>query len=273
MERFGRDPRRARPRRRPGAADPTRLRAPHASTCTRARRCSACSTSASCRSSTRTTPSPTTRSATATTTASPRSCRTWSGADAARAAHRHRRALHRRPAPRRACVAHRGDRRGRRRARTVAGGAGTARGSGGMASKLAAAKIAAWSGVRVVIAAADAPGVVADAIAGRAGRHRDAGRGPSGSRAASCGSPSRSARPDASSWTRVRGARSSSDGRSLLPAGVRGVEGDFDADDAVEIVADGERVREGSRPLRRGHPAGASPGAGRVTSPRGRRTR
>src|SRR5262249_60565929 len=30
----------------------------------------------------------------------------------------------------------------------VAGGAGTERGSGGMASKLAAAKIAAWSGVR-----------------------------------------------------------------------------------------------------------------------------
>src|SRR3954454_13919208 len=31
---------------------------------------------------------------------------------------------------------------------SVAGGAGPARGSGGMASKLAAAKIAAWSGVR-----------------------------------------------------------------------------------------------------------------------------
>ena len=40
---------------------------------------------------------------------------------------------------------------------SVAGGAGSARGSGGMASKLAAAKIAAWSGVRAVIAAADAP--------------------------------------------------------------------------------------------------------------------
>src|SRR5207253_675143 len=46
----------------------------------------------------------------------------------------------------------------------VAGGTGTQRGSGGMASKLAAAKIAAWSGVRVVIAAADAPGVVQAAI-------------------------------------------------------------------------------------------------------------
>src|SRR6266508_5874571 len=48
----------------------------------------------------------------------------------------------------------------------VAGGSGTARGSGGMASKLAAAKIAAWSGVRAVIAGADAPGVVSAALRG-----------------------------------------------------------------------------------------------------------
>jgi glutamate 5-kinase len=47
----------------------------------------------------------------------------------------------------------------------VAGtGAGTERGSGGMASKLAAAKIAAWSGVRVVIAGADRPGVLTGAV-------------------------------------------------------------------------------------------------------------
>ncbi len=43
----------------------------------------------------------------------------------------------------------------------LAGGRGTARGSGGMASKLAAAKMAAWSGVRVVIAAATRPDVLA----------------------------------------------------------------------------------------------------------------
>src|SRR5262249_61402545 len=49
----------------------------------------------------------------------------------------------------------------------VAGGVGTNRGSGGMASKLAAAKIAAWSGVRAVIASAALPGVVTDALAGR----------------------------------------------------------------------------------------------------------
>src|SRR5579863_1953138 len=51
----------------------------------------------------------------------------------------------------------------------IAGGPGTSRGSGGMASKLAAAKIAAWSGVRAVIAAADRPSVLVEAAAGTAG--------------------------------------------------------------------------------------------------------
>ena len=34
-------------------------------------------------------------------------------------------------------------------------------------------------------------------------------------------------------------------GRSLLPVGVRGVEGDFEADDPVEIVADGTVFAKG----------------------------
>ena len=50
-----------------------------------------------------------------------------------------------------------------------AGSAGSARGSGGMSSKVAAAKMAAWSGVRTVIAAADRPNVLLDALAGSAG--------------------------------------------------------------------------------------------------------
>ena len=59
----------------------------------------------------------------------------------------------------------------------VAGGTGSDRGSGGMASKLAAAKIAAWSGVRAVIAARrrarrDPPG-----RRRRGGRHRGAAPG------------------------------------------------------------------------------------------------
>jgi glutamate 5-kinase len=45
-----------------------------------------------------------------------------------------------------------------------AGESGTNRGSGGMASKLAAARIASWSGVRAVIADARRSGVLADAV-------------------------------------------------------------------------------------------------------------
>src|SRR5690606_24201254 len=50
-----------------------------------------------------------------------------------------------------------------------AGGPGTVRGSGGMATKLAAAKIAAWSGVKVVIASAERRAVLVDAVEGRPG--------------------------------------------------------------------------------------------------------
>lgn len=48
----------------------------------------------------------------------------------------------------------------------VGSAAGSVRGSGGMASKLTAARIAAWSAVRTVIASTDRPNVLADAIAG-----------------------------------------------------------------------------------------------------------
>jgi glutamate 5-kinase len=46
-----------------------------------------------------------------------------------------------------------------------AGRGGSGRGSGGMASKLEAARIASWSGVRTVIADASRPGVLAGAVA------------------------------------------------------------------------------------------------------------
>jgi len=127
----------------------------------------------------------------------------------------------------------------------LAGGTGTGRGSGGMATKLAAAKIAAWSGVRAVIAAADTPGVVSDAIAGRT---------------VGTAFPARADRlPSRKLWIAFArgasgrvvvddGARRAlcSDNRSLLAAGVRGVEGQFEADDAVEIVdAAGEPFAKG----------------------------
>ena len=139
----------------PGAAHAARLRHAHAVPARARDAARACSTSASCRSSTRTTPSPTTRSATATTTASPRSSSHLVARRPARAAHRHRRAVHRRSPPRRRGVAHRGDRRGRRRARGRSPAApGTDAGERrAWPRKLAAAKIAAWSGVRAVIAA------------------------------------------------------------------------------------------------------------------------
>jgi glutamate 5-kinase len=122
----------------------------------------------------------------------------------------------------------------------VAGGTGTDRGSGGMASKLAAAKIAAWSGVRVVIAAAGA-----DDVVGAAARGEAVGTAvrPRAQRL-----PSRKlwiafARAAAGRVVVDAGARRAlcEHGRSLLPAGVRGVEGVFEADEAVEVVAEDGR--------------------------------
>jgi glutamate 5-kinase len=123
----------------------------------------------------------------------------------------------------------------------VAGGAGTERGSGGMASKLAAAKIAAWSGVRAVIAAATATSVVAGAIEGRA--------------VGTTFAPRLQRLPARKLWIAFAqgadgrivvdtGARTAltESGKSLLAAGVRGVDGEFDADSAVEVVDDAGRV-------------------------------
>jgi glutamate 5-kinase len=110
-----------------------------------------------------------------------------------------------------------------------------------MASKLAAAKIAAWSGLRAVIAAASAPSVVVNALEGRAVGTAFAAR------------PHRL--PARKLWIAFAqgaegrvvvdaGARRAltDGGRSLLAAGVRGVDGDFDADSPVEVVGDDGRV-------------------------------
>jgi glutamate 5-kinase len=124
----------------------------------------------------------------------------------------------------------------------VAGGSGTVRGSGGMASKLAAAKIAAWSGVRAVIAQASRAGVLEDVVAGRAG-------------AGTVVQPKPRRLPARKLWIAFAvgssgtirvddGARQAliDRGVSLLAAGVRGVDGAFDVEDAVEIAGEDGKV-------------------------------
>ena len=118
----------------------------------------------------------------------------------------------------------------------VAGGSGTAVGSGGMASKLAAAKLAAWTGVRTVIAAADRPDVLADAIGGTPG-------------VGTVVAPHDRRLPARKLWIAFAvgstgslvvddGARAAllGGGASLLAAGVREVRGSFAVEGAVELV-------------------------------------
>ena len=145
----------------------------------------------------------------------------------------------------------------------VAGGRGTERGSGGMASKLAAAKIASWSGVRAVIAAADVPGVLKGALAGDA-----VGTvvRPHDERLSSRKLWIAFARSASGRIVVDDGARRAlvSEGRSLLAAGVREVRGTFEIDDAVEVLGpDGRAFAKG---LVRYSSAGLESAAGRRTS-------
>ena len=141
-------------------------------------------------------------------------------------------------------------------------GAGTDRGSGGMASKLAAARIASWSGVETVIAASAHPNVVMAAVRGEAvgTRFRAHDRHLSARRL----------------WIAFAaevegtvviddGARTAlvERGTSLLPAGVTAVMGSFDADAVVDVVdASGTVVARGM----------AAMAATQVDAAKGRRT-
>jgi glutamate 5-kinase len=125
---------------------------------------------------------------------------------------------------------------------TFAGGAGTARGSGGMVSKLVAARIAAWSGVRAVIAGAREPDVVRRAL--RDGESVGTVVQPRAERLSSRKLWIAFARRPSGRVVVDDGARRAlvEDGRSLLPAGVRDVQGAFDREDAVEVVDASGRV-------------------------------
>jgi glutamate 5-kinase len=124
----------------------------------------------------------------------------------------------------------------------IAGGPGSAVGSGGMGSKLAAAKIATWSGIEAVIADASRPGVLAAVARAEPGvgtrfvareRQLPARKlwiafaiGASGTVAVDDGA------------RRALVER----GRSLLPAGVVAVTGTFGPEDAVELTGPDGRV-------------------------------
>ena len=116
-----------------------------------------------------------------------------------------------------------------------ASASGSGRGSGGMASKLAAARIASWSGVQTVIAPASRSGVVLDAVAGVPG-------------VGTIFRPHDRRLPARKLWIAFAssiegtivvddGARRAliERGTSLLPAGVRSARGEFDEGDTVDI--------------------------------------
>ncbi len=124
----------------------------------------------------------------------------------------------------------------------MAGGTGSRRGSGGMASKLAAAKMAAWSGVRTVIAAADRPDVLGGAIDGAPGvgtmvRPRDRRLSARKLWIAFAVAASGTVVVDDGAKRALVDRRS-----SLLPAGVVDVTGAFEAEDAVEICDSNGKV-------------------------------
>ncbi|MDG2427944.1 MAG: glutamate 5-kinase [Acidimicrobiales bacterium] len=117
----------------------------------------------------------------------------------------------------------------------LAGATGSGRGSGGMASKLAAAKIASWSGVRTVIADAARDDVMVDACDGKPGvgtvvRPREANLGARRLWIAFAVGSSGQVTVDAGARRALEKHRV-----SLLPAGVLAVEGTYDAGSAVEV--------------------------------------
>lgn len=126
-----------------------------------------------------------------------------------------------------------------------AAGRGSARGSGGMASKLAAARVASASGVVSVIASSRRANVLTDAVAGE----------PVGTTflATSRRVPARklwiahAARPAGRVTVDDGAARALVErGRSLLPAGVTAVGGTFHEGDVVDVVtATGEVIARG----------------------------
>lgn len=129
----------------------------------------------------------------------------------------------------------------------AAGSAGTARGSGGMASKLSAARIASWSGVRTVIARAARENVLVDAVdpaanVGTTFLGRDRQLSARRLWIAFAAQPDGRVVIDAGAVSAIE-----SRGTSLLSPGVSGIEGEFAAGDVVDIVdAAGHLIARGA---------------------------
>ncbi len=135
-----------------------------------------------------------------------------------------------------------------------AGSGGSGRGSGGMASKLEAARIASWSGVRTVIANAARPGVMAGAIGDEpVGTTFEAHRRRLSARKLWIAFASHVA----GRVTVDDGARRALVERqtSLLPAGVVDVTGRFGEGDTVDVTGTDGVAFAARHGVRRGHPA------------------
>ncbi len=122
-----------------------------------------------------------------------------------------------------------------------AGGTSSDRGSGGMASKLAAAKIASWSGVRTVIADASRAEILKDACKevngiGTVVHPRDVRLNARKLWIAFAVGSAGQIMVD-------NGARQALEGRaSLLPTGVLKSIGDFEVGDAVEVIDENSKI-------------------------------
>jgi glutamate 5-kinase len=120
----------------------------------------------------------------------------------------------------------------------MAGGAGSVASTGGMTTKLDAAKIATESGIPMVIADGSEERILSRILDGEpvGTRFVAGGRGTEKKRWL------RIARPQGTIRVDEGAKRALEDGRHLLPAGVLGVEGSFPRGSVVEIAVDGEPV-------------------------------
>ncbi len=112
---------------------------------------------------------------------------------------------------------------------------GSGRGSGGMASKLTAARMASWSGIRSVIARAARPGVLAgsasDELVGTTFEAHDRTLSARKLWIAFAAEVAGAVRVDSGAQTAL-----SAHPNSLLPAGVVAVDGEFGTGDVVDLV-------------------------------------